>query len=148
MPRSISGEIGLFSSVLVHRSLIARAPLLSRDNTDFVIVAIVRVCGASLSRPLAFDTVFLLDTLGCCIAFLCVVSSRILLTNALTPTRSRFRSSRISSGLSVLTSRSSSGIGLGLRGMMRRDLSASDPCQHVQEPQRAISSPLDLYLNV
>jgi hypothetical protein len=42
------------------------------------------------------------------------------------PTRCRSRSSRISSALSVAMSLSSSATGLGLRGTIRSDLSASD----------------------
>jgi hypothetical protein len=78
MPGSISGKINFFSPVLVQRSLVALTLLLSRGNVCSVIVAIVGVCGISLFRPLAFDTVLLLDSSGCCIAFLCSISAEVL----------------------------------------------------------------------
>ncbi len=46
-------------------------------------------------------------------------------------TRCRRRSSRISSIVKVLTSRSSSGVGLGLRGMTSKDLSASNRLERI-----------------
>ena len=124
---SVSGKIDLFNSVLIQCSLIACTSLLGRDDGDFVIVAIVRVRAASLPRPLAFDTVLLLNGSSCYIAFLSRLSTHVYISHAITLTLCRFRSSRISSGLKVSTSRSSSDTGLGLRGITRRDLSASKP---------------------